>query len=86
MTPDDLDDIYVAFGVFDDIAGYVIKCLAAMPPQFGYLVYQLYDLEPSADRVLPAEPEPEITGGRWFAYDPRTGREAQFNPDDDTEH
>ncbi|WP_322936467.1 hypothetical protein [Nocardioides bizhenqiangii] len=84
MTPDDLDDMYVAFGVFDDIAGYVIRCLAAMPPEYEYLVYHLYDLEPSPDRVLPSEPElPNMTGGRWFAYDPRTGRETPFDSDDD---
>jgi hypothetical protein len=87
MTPDDLDDMYVAFGVLDAIADYVTDCLAAMPAEFGFLVYREYDLEPSADRELPPEPElPKITGGKWYAYDPRTGRETPFNQDDDPEH
>ncbi len=87
MTPDDLDDMYVAFGVLDDIAGYVTDCLAAMPAEFGFLVYRQYDLEPSADRELAPEPEmPKITGGKWYAYDPHTGRETPFNPNDGPEH
>lgn len=83
MTPDDLNDMYVAFGGLDDIAGYVSECLAAMPADFGFLVYRQYDLEPSADRELPPEPEPpRIAGGKWYAYDPRIGREMPFSPDD----
>jgi len=87
MTPDDLDDMYVAFGGLDAIVDYVTDCLAAMPAEFGFLVYREYDLEPSDDRELPPEPElSKITGGNWYAYDPRTGREVPFKPDDDPEH
>ncbi len=45
MTLDDLDDMYVAFGGLDDIAAYVTDRLAAMPAEFGFLVYRQYDLE-----------------------------------------
>lgn len=87
MTPNDLDDVYVAFGGLDEIAEYVTNCLAAMPADSGFLVYQQYDLEPSADRDLPAEPElPKITDGKWYAYDHRTGRDTPFIPDDRPEH
>ena len=89
LTPDDLDDLYVVFGAFSDIRNYVIQCLASVPAECDFLVYDgSYDLEPHTARELPPEPEmPSFTGGKWYAYDPRTGRETPFeDPDEDSVH
>ncbi len=88
MTPDDLDNMYVAFGPLPHIFEFVTERLEAMPEDCDYLVYTQYDLEPFPTRRPPPEPEmPEFTGGQWFAHGPRSGTETVYDSsagDDDT--
>ncbi len=79
MTRGDWDNMAgVAWGSFDDAAREVEHAIKTLPEEQSFLVYDLYELHPSATPELPPDPELERfeerrrqnpdAVGRWIAY------------------
>jgi len=60
MTPAQWDEMAsVVFGGVDDAIGYVTRVLAGLDGSQGFLVYTVYDVEPSSTPWVEEDPEVE---------------------------